>query len=83
VALFFPSIGPAAPFEIRQQKRGLQLQKSGVMRKENSGEKKERNQASAVEEVSLMISESAATLFSLSILVSTSIFGPTNPGVTS
>jgi hypothetical protein len=41
------------------------------------------NQASAVEEVSLMISESAATLFSLSILVSTSIFGLTNPGVTS
>jgi len=44
VALFFPSIGPAAPFEIRQQKRGLQLQKSGVIRKENSGEKKEINQ---------------------------------------
>jgi len=40
VALFFPSIGPAAPFEMRQQKRGLQLQKSGVMRKENSREKK-------------------------------------------
>jgi hypothetical protein len=44
VALFFPFIGLAAPFEMRQQKRGLQLQKSGVMRKENSGEKKERNQ---------------------------------------
>jgi hypothetical protein len=44
VALFFPSIGPAAPFEMRQQKRGLQLQKSGVMRKENIREKKERNQ---------------------------------------
>jgi len=40
VALFFPSIGLAAPFEMRQQKRGLQLQKSGVMRKENSREKK-------------------------------------------
>jgi hypothetical protein len=40
VALFFPSIGPAAPFEMRQQKRGLQLQKSGVMRKENSREKR-------------------------------------------
>jgi len=42
VALFFPSIGPAAPFEMRQQKRGLQLQKSGVMRKENSREKKRK-----------------------------------------
>jgi len=40
VALFFPSIGSAAPFEMRQQKRGLQLQKSGVMRKENSREKR-------------------------------------------
>jgi hypothetical protein len=40
VALFFPSIGLAAPFEMRQQKRGLQLQKSGVMRKENSGKKR-------------------------------------------
>ena len=40
VALFFHSIGPAAPFEMRQQKRGLQLQKSGVMRKENSREKR-------------------------------------------
>jgi len=40
VALFFPFIGPAAPFEMRQQKRGLQLQKSGVMRKENSREKR-------------------------------------------
>jgi len=40
VALFFPSIGPSSPFEMRQQKRGLQLQKSGVMRKENSREKK-------------------------------------------
>jgi hypothetical protein len=40
VALFFPSIGLAAPFEMRHQKRGLQLQKSGVMRKENSREKK-------------------------------------------
>jgi len=39
VALFFPSIGPAAPFEMRQQKHGLQLQKSGVMRKENSRKK--------------------------------------------
>jgi len=44
VALFFPSIGLVVPFEMRQQKRGLLLQKSGVMRKENSGEKKERNQ---------------------------------------
>jgi len=44
VALFFPSIGPVAPFEMRQQKHGLQLQKSGLMRKENSREKKERNQ---------------------------------------
>jgi hypothetical protein len=44
VALFFPYIGPAAPFEMRQQKRGLQLQKSGVMRKENNREKKERSQ---------------------------------------
>jgi len=40
VVLFFPSIGPAAPFEMRQQKRGLQLQKSGMMRKENSREKR-------------------------------------------
>jgi len=40
VALFFPSIGPAAPFEMRQQKRGLQLQKSSVMRKENSRDKR-------------------------------------------
>jgi len=40
VALFFPSIGPAAPFEMRQQKRGLQIQKSSVMRKENSKEKR-------------------------------------------
>jgi len=39
VALFFPSIGPAAPFEMRQQKHGLQLQKSAVMRKKNSREK--------------------------------------------
>jgi hypothetical protein len=44
VALFFPSIGPAASLEMRQQKRGLQLQKSSVMRKENSREKEERNQ---------------------------------------
>jgi hypothetical protein len=44
VAIFFPYIGPAAPFEMRQQKRGLQLQKSGVMRKENNREKKERSQ---------------------------------------
>jgi hypothetical protein len=44
VAIFFPSIGPAAPFEMRQQKRGLQLQKSGVMIKEKTAEKKERNQ---------------------------------------
>ena len=45
MASFYHSIGPAAPFEMRQQKRGLQLQKSGVMRKENSREKKEeRNQ---------------------------------------
>jgi hypothetical protein len=44
VALFFPSIGLAAPFEMRQQKHGLQLQNPGVMRKENSREKKERNQ---------------------------------------
>jgi len=44
VALFFPYIGPAAPFEMRQQKRGLHLQKSGVMRKENNREKKERSQ---------------------------------------
>jgi len=42
VALFFPSIGPAAPFEMRQQKHGLQLQKSGMMRKENSREKKKK-----------------------------------------
>ena len=47
VALFFPSIGPTVPFEIRQQKRCLQLQKSGMMRKENNKDlhkKKERNQ---------------------------------------
>jgi len=43
VDLFFPSIGPAAPFEMKQQKRGLQLQKSGVMRKENSREKKNKS----------------------------------------
>jgi hypothetical protein len=40
VTLFFPSIRPAAPFEMRQQKRGLQLQKSGMMRKENNREKR-------------------------------------------
>jgi len=40
VALFFPSIGPAAPFEMRQQKHGLQLQQSGMMRKENNKEKR-------------------------------------------
>jgi len=40
VALFFPSRGPTTPFEMRQQKHGLQLQKSGVMRKENNKEKK-------------------------------------------
>jgi hypothetical protein len=38
VALFFPSIGPAAPFEMRQQKRAFQLQKSGVMIKEKQQE---------------------------------------------
>jgi len=40
VAIFFPSIGPAAPFEMRQQKRGLQLQKSGMMIKEKTTKKK-------------------------------------------
>jgi len=40
VALFFPSIRPAAPFEMRQQKPGLQLQKSGMMRKEKNREKR-------------------------------------------
>jgi len=47
VALFFPFIGPAAPFETRQEKTWLQLQKSGMMIKENQQEfaaKKERNQ---------------------------------------
>ena len=47
VALFFPSIGPVASFEMRQQKRGLQLQKSGVIRKENNKNlhrENERNQ---------------------------------------
>ena len=40
MALFFPFIGPAAPYEMRQQKHGLQLQKSGMMRKEKSREKR-------------------------------------------
>jgi hypothetical protein len=39
---FFLSIGLAAPFEMRQKKRGLQLQKSGVMRKENNREKERK-----------------------------------------
>jgi len=47
VALFFPSIGPAAPFEMRQQKHGLHLQKSGVTRKENSREKKNQMEGAA------------------------------------
>jgi hypothetical protein len=38
VTLFFPSIGPAAPFEIRQEKTWLQLQKSGMMIKEKHQE---------------------------------------------
>jgi hypothetical protein len=38
VALFFPSIGPAAPFEMRQEKTWLQLQKSGMMIKEKQQE---------------------------------------------
>ena len=42
MALFFPPIGLAAPFEMRQQKHGLQLQKSGVIRKENNREKKRK-----------------------------------------
>jgi len=45
VALFFPSIGPADPFEMRQKKRGLQLQESGVMRKEKIREKKGKKSA--------------------------------------
>jgi hypothetical protein len=47
VALFFPFIGPAAPFDLRQEKTWLQLQKSGMMIKEKQQEfaaKKERNQ---------------------------------------
>jgi hypothetical protein len=35
-------MGLAAPFEMRQQKRGLQLQKSGMIRKENNKEKKRK-----------------------------------------
>jgi hypothetical protein len=38
VAFFFPSIGPAAPFEMRQEKTWLQLQKSGMMIKEKQQE---------------------------------------------
>jgi hypothetical protein len=34
MALFFPSIGLAATFEIRQEKTWLQLQNSGMMIKE-------------------------------------------------
>jgi len=45
VAIFFPSIGPAAPFEMRQQKRGLQLQKSGMMIKEKTTKKKRKKSA--------------------------------------
>jgi len=48
VAIFFPSIGPVAPFEMRQEKTWLQLQNSGMMIKEKQQEfaakKKERNQ---------------------------------------
>jgi hypothetical protein len=47
VTLFFPSIGPAAPFEMRQEKTWLQLQKSGMMIKEKQQEfaaKKGKNQ---------------------------------------
>jgi len=38
VAIFFPSIGPAAPFEMRQEKTWLQLQNSGMMIKEKQQE---------------------------------------------
>jgi len=38
VALFFLSIGPAAPFEMRQEKTWLQLQKLGMMIKEKHQE---------------------------------------------
>ena len=38
MAIFFPSIGPAAPFEMRQEKTWLQLQNSGMMIKEKQHE---------------------------------------------
>ena len=48
MAVFFPSIGPAAPFEIRLEKTWLQLPKSGMMIKEKQQEfaakKKKENQ---------------------------------------
>ena len=48
MAIFFPSIWPAAAFEMRQEKTWLQLQDSSMMIKEKQQEfaakKKERNQ---------------------------------------
>ena len=47
MSIFFPFIGPTAPFEMRQEKTWLQLQNSGMMIKEKQQEfavKKERNQ---------------------------------------
>ena len=38
MAIFFPSIGPAAPFQMRQEKTWLQLQNSGMMIKEKQQE---------------------------------------------
>ena len=38
MAVFFPSIGPAAPFEMRQKKTWLQLPKSSMMIKEKQQE---------------------------------------------
>jgi len=38
VAIFFPSIRPAAPFQMRQEKMWLQLQNSGMMIKEKQQE---------------------------------------------
>jgi hypothetical protein len=38
VAIFFPSIGPAAPLQMRQEKTWLQLQNSGMMIKEKQQE---------------------------------------------
>ena len=47
VVIFFPSIGPATPFEMRQEKTWLQLQISGMMIKEKQQEFAAKNEKGA------------------------------------